>query len=249
MFTRGFCFFSQCVCFALRKQQSFTQEDVTGKPVMNRPGREESTLFCLFRTCSNIKAVITGSSVRHQGVIFLQWCVPLVMKSAFAAWALWSSDTITVSFSIFCDDHFHVNHLLSRQIPTPDLRSWWCCWFLFLSMTPWQSAHTPTHTHKEDTRTLASTTYLLYSSRRSSHFGWFTGALITLCLLALVNTMTTWQCLNIWNTVIISSSSKKTHSVILIAGSWLSAPTTATPVCHLPGRHGKKAAQKKKCSG
>lgn len=36
------------------------------------------------------------------------------------------------------------------------------------------------------------------SSRRSPYFGWFTGALITLCLLALVNTMTTWQRLNIF---------------------------------------------------
>lgn len=122
---------------------------------------------------------------------------------------------------------------------------------LFVCLLHPGSLHTHTHTrtYKEDIHTLRLDNVFTSSSRRSSHFGWFTGALITLCLLALVNTMTTWQCLNIWNTVIISSSSKKTQSVILVAGSWLSAPTAATPVCHLPGRHGKRAAQKKKCSG
>lgn len=138
---------------------------------------------------------------------------------------------------------FSCDHLLSRQIPIPDLG-------FFFSFVHDTLAVTPTHTHIETTLTRAHhDNVFTSSSRRSSHFGWFTGALITLCLLALVNTMTTWQRLNIWNTVIISPSSKKTQSVILIAGSWLSALTAATPVCHLPGRHGKKATQKKKCNG
>lgn len=167
--------------------------------------------------------------------------VPVVIKSVFEVWARWSSDDITVSFSVFSDAHCHAIICCHAKSQFLILVSFFVC-----ARHP--GSHTHTHIQRRHSHAHHDNVFTS-SSRRSSHFGWFTGALITLCLLALVNTMTTWQRLNIWNTVIISPSSKKTQSVILIAGSWLSALTEATPVCHLPGRHGKKATQKKKCSG
>lgn len=106
--------------------------------------------------------------------------------------------------------------------------------FVCLFMTPQRSTHT------------CHDNIFTFLSRRSSHFAWFTGALITLCLLALVNTMTTWQHINILNTVIISQSSENTqgnpHCWILV----ICPDRSHTSVSSAAQTWKKRATQKKR---
>lgn len=129
-------------------------------------------------------------------------------------------------FSVCCSQfhtiicHRNPNFLLTTSLLFPSFP-------MFVFDPPGTHAHT--HAHKRHSHAHHDNIFTSWS-RRSFHFGLFTGALITLCLLAHVNTVTTWQRLNIWNIVIISPSSEKTQSVIPVAGCWLSAPTAAMSV-------------------
>lgn len=139
-----------------------------------------STLYLLWQSSDN--RLICSSS----GVSIMS---PLILLSPFQSFVL-----------IF----------LRSSVVTPNPNFWFLLMarLLFPSFLFLRDPLADTHTHRRHWHAHHDNIFMS-STRRSSHFGLFMGSLITLCLLALVNTVTTWQHLNIWNTVIISPSSKK----------------------------------------